>query len=438
MTASASMVSLIERKKAGHELSGAELEWICREHLGGSVPDYQVSAWLMAVCWRGLSDAETLALTRAMIATGESLEWPADRPVIDKHSTGGVGDKTSLVLVPLLAAAGLTFVKMSGRGLGHTGGTLDKLESIPGYRVDLPIERLRAQVSRIGCALVGQSPELVPADGALYALRDVTATVDSLPLIASSVMAKKLAAGARALVLDVKYGSGAFMAGRDHARELARAMVAIGEGAGRRVRALLSPMDEPLGRAIGNALEVREAIEALTVGGPADLHELTLELGAHLMLLAGATPRLEDARAGLRTLLASGAGADKLEQLIAAQGGDPRVVAEPGRLPTARNVVTLPSPAAGWVERLDARRIADAALLLGAGRRARGDAIDHRAGIRLLVKRGERVERGQPLAELHLGRAEAEAAARDAFLAGVAVSAALPPQPDAAPEVVGS
>jgi pyrimidine-nucleoside phosphorylase len=421
MASTPAMVPLIERTKRGEPLTDEEIRWICTAYVSGEIPDYQVAAWLMAVRWRGLSEAETGSLTMALVGTGRTLEWPTDRPVVDKHSTGGVGDKTSIALVPLLAAAGVTFVKMSGRGLGHTGGTLDKLESIPGFEVDLPLDRIRAQVARIGCALVGQSRELVPGDAVLYALRDVTATTDSVPLIASSVMSKKLAAGAPSIVLDVKHGTGALLPSRKEGRDLARAMVAIGRAAGRRVRAVLSGMDAPLGRAVGNALEVREAIELLRGEGPADLRELTVELGAHLMVLSRCTPDLDDARTGLNTLLAAGVGADKLEQLIAAQGGDPRVVQEPARLPTAPRVMEVPSPATGWVATLDARAVAEAALRMGAGRRQKGDSIDPRSGVRLLVGIGDSVETGQPLAELHVGE-RGEAEARQALLGGVEIT----------------
>lgn len=416
------IVPLIERKKRGGALSADELQQLTRDFTAGRIPDYQVAAWLMAVWFQGMSAAETLALTQALVATGRTLDWSdLGRPVVDKHSTGGVGDKTSLVVVPLLAAAGLVFVKMSGRGLGHTGGTLDKLEAIPGFRVGLSPEEMRRQVERIGCALVGQSPELVPGDGALYALRDVTGTVDSVPLIASSVMSKKLAGGAQVIVLDVKYGSGAFMPTVEQARTLARAMVAIGEGAGRRTRAVLSPMREPLGEMVGNALETREAIETLNGGGPADLWSLTLELSTHLMLLAGAAVTPEEARARLTELRASGAAAAKLAELIEAQGGDARVVAEPERLPAAPLVRPFVSEAAEarWVEAADARLIGEAAIELGAGRRTKGDTLDLAAGIRVLARAGERVAPGQPLAEIHAGDAEripaAEALLRQAF-----------------------
>ncbi|HET7459939.1 MAG TPA: thymidine phosphorylase [Longimicrobium sp.] len=407
------VVPLIERKRDGGELSADEIAWLLRGYVAGEVPDYQLSAWLMAVRLKGMTQAETLAMTRAMVASGRELEWSGiGRPTVDKHSTGGVGDKTSIVLVPLMAAAGAAFVKMSGRGLGHTGGTLDKLESIPGFRVDVPLDEMRGQVERVGAALVGQSPELVPADGKLYALRDVTATVDSVPLIASSIMSKKLAGGARSVVLDVKWGSGAFMTSLEDARILAAELVRIGEGAGRATRAVLSSMREPLGRAVGNALEVREAIETLHGRGPADLWALTLELGAHLLQMSGIEPDRDAARARLAELRDTGAGARKLAELVEAQHGDPRVVDDPSILPAAPVVATVGAlgDQARWVAQADARAIGDAALALGAGRRRKGDPIDAAVGIVVRARIGDRVERGQPLAEIH-ARTEAAAEA---------------------------
>jgi len=416
------MVSLIARKRGGGELTGQELSWLCREYVGERVPDYQVAAWLMAVCCRGMAERETLALTRAMVASGDELDWSGlGRPVVDKHSTGGVGDKTSLVLVPLMAAAGLGFVKMSGRGLGHTGGTLDKLESIPGFRVELEPEALRAQVERIGCALVGQSPRLVPADKLLYALRDVTATVDCLPLIAASIMSKKLAAGAPVVVLDVKYGSGAFMPDIGSARELARAMVRIGEGAGRRVRAVLSPMSAPLGEAVGNALEVREAVDSLRGAGPADLWALTEELGVHLLRMVGMADGEGAARERLRALRADGSALRAFRALVEAQGGDPGFVDEPGRLAAAGAVRTLVADRDGWVQAVDARTVGEVALDLGAGRRTKSDTLDLAVGVRVLCRAGDRVARGAPLAEIH-ARSEADArAVADSLRAGFRV-----------------
>jgi pyrimidine-nucleoside phosphorylase len=409
-----SAVALIERKKRGEPLAPEEIGELLEGYTAGRIPDYQMAAWLMAVCWRGMSVPETLALTRAMVASGATLDWQGlDRPTVDKHSTGGVGDKTSIALVPLMAAAGAAFVKMSGRGLGHTGGTLDKLEAIEGFRVGLELDEMRAQVRRIGCALVGQSPELVPADGALYALRDVTGTVDSVPLIAGSVMSKKLASGAQAIVLDVKYGSGAFMPDVEAARELAGALVAIGNGAGRRTRAVLSGMQQPLGRTVGNALEVREAIDILNGSGPADLRELTLELGIDLMELSGLEADETRARARLEALIASGEAARRLEQLIEAQGGDPRVVSDPDRLPQAPVVREVTAAEAGWAARADAREIALAALDLGAGRRHKGDPVDPAVGVVVTARVGDRLERGAPLARVHARTdSDAEAAVR--------------------------
>jgi len=421
----AGVVPLIERKKDGGELTAEEIGWLLRGYVAGEVPDYQMSAWLMAVRLRGMTEAETLAMTRAMVASGRELEWSGtDRPTVDKHSTGGVGDKTSIVLVPLMAAAGAAFVKMSGRGLGHTGGTLDKLESIPGFRVDIPLDDMRAQVERVGAALVGQSPELVPADGKLYALRDVTATVDSVPLIASSIMSKKLAGGARSVVLDVKWGSGAFMTRVEDARTLAATLVKIGEGAGRATRAVLSSMREPLGRAVGNALEVREAIETLHGAGPDDLWALTLELGAHQLLMAGLASSAAEARARLTALRDSGAGARKLAELVEAQHGDARVVDDLSLLASAPVVVTMEAEDEGarWVAEADARAIGDAALVLGAGRRQKGDPIDPAVGIVLRARIGDRVERGQPLADVHARTREGADAAIRALRAAFVMS----------------
>lgn len=412
------VVALIERKKRGEPLAAEELRTLTHGFAAGQVPDYQMAAWLMAVCWRGMTPAETLALTEALVDSGTRLDWAGlDRPTVDKHSTGGVGDKTSLVLVPLLAAAGAAFVKMSGRGLGHTGGTLDKLEAIPGFRVNLTPSEMRRQVERIGCALVGQSPELVPADGALYALRDVTGTVNAVPLIASSIMSKKLAAGARCIALDVKWGSGAFMQTVEEARELAQALVRIGADAGRRTRAVLSTMQQPLGRAVGNALEVREAIQTLHGGGPVDLWELTLALGMEQMRLAGLADSDAAARERLTALRDSGAAAGKLAELIAAQGGDARVVAEPDRLPAAQHVALLTAGATEpcWVAALNARAAGDAALALGAGRRAKGDAVDPAVGLVLHARIGDRVQPGEPLAEIHAADAAAAEQARHAL-----------------------
>jgi pyrimidine-nucleoside phosphorylase len=432
------VVALIERKKRGESLTADELRRLAQGFVAGEVPDYQMAAWLMAVRWRGMSEVETLEFTRALVATGREMDWThLPHPAVDKHSTGGVGDKTSLVLVPLMAAAGLPFVKMSGRGLGHTGGTLDKLEAIAGFHVNLSPEALRAQVEAIGCALVGQSPDLVPADGLIYALRDVTGTVDSLPLMAASIMSKKLAGGARVIVLDVKYGSGALLPEVEEARRLAHAMVAIGEGAGRRVRAVLSPMHQPLGRAVGNALEIREVLETLHGEGPDDLWDLTLELGAQLLEMSGEARDAEEARRRLTELRDAGAGREKLRELIRAQGGDPAVVDDPDRLPRAPRTVAFAAERDGWVAAADARTIGLAALELGAGRRTKTDALDLSVGVLLQRRIGDRVRAGEPLAELHVAddtsASRALAMLRDAYrLADEPV-----PEPERGYEVIG-
>lgn len=392
---------IILKKRNGLALTGAEIDYLIKGYVAGLVPDYQMAAFAMAVYFQGMSREETLALTMAMVQSGETVSL-ADIPGIkvDKHSTGGVGDTTTLVLVPLVAAAGVPVAKMSGRGLGHTGGTLDKLESIPGFRTDLSREELADQVRRIGAAVAGQTANLVPADKALYALRDVTATVDSLPLIASSIMSKKLAAGADAIVLDVKCGDGAFMKNLDDALALARAMVEIGRGAGRETVAILSAMEQPLGRAVGNALEVEEAIKTLRGEGPADLEELCLVLGGQMLCLAGKVPDPARGSELLKGLL-GGAALNKFKELIAAQHGDARVADDPSLLPQAPVRLELPSPAAGFVQRIRAESIGRSAMLLGAGRETKEDAIDPAAGIVLLKKAGDAVKAGEPLAVLH-------------------------------------
>ncbi|HEX6037861.1 thymidine phosphorylase [Longimicrobium sp.] len=431
------VVELIERKKRGQALAPDELRALLGGFLSREVPDYQMAAWLMAVVWRGMTDEETLALTEAMVASGATMDWPElDRPTVDKHSTGGVGDKTSIVLVPLMAAAGAAFVKMSGRGLGHTGGTLDKLEAIPGFQCELPLEQMRAQVARIGCALVGQSPELVPGDKQVYALRDVTGTVDSVPLIASSIMSKKLAAGARSIVLDVKIGSGAFMQTREDARILANALVRIGNQAGRQTRAVLSAMHQPLGRAVGNALEVREAIDTLRGDGPADLWALTLELGAQLLEMTGLAPSRAEGEQMLIRLRDSGAGAAKLAELIAAQGGDARVVEAPETLAAAPVVRPFAADADGWVAAADARTIGDAALGLGAGRMTKADAVDPAVGVEVLARIGDRVTAGQPLATVHARTDEAADAAFARLRAAFRLSPESVPAADEPFEIV--
>jgi len=397
---------LIQKKRDGGALTEAEIRWLIEGFVREEIPDAQIAAFLMAVYFRGMSAAETAALTIAMVDSGERLDLRSVRgPTVDKHSTGGVGDKTSLVLVPLVASCGARVAKLSGRGLGHTGGTLDKLESIPGFRIQLSGDELIAQVNRIGCAIVSQSASLVPADKRLYALRDVTATVDSVPLIASSVMSKKIAAGSEAIVLDVKFGSGAFMKTPDEARALATAMVEIGRSAGRRTVAVISAMDEPLGRAVGNALEVAEAIRTLQGDGPADLRDLCLVLGSQMLVLAGIVPDDPAGRALLEDRLGGGAALAKFREMVEAQGGDPVIVDHLDRLPQAPIQQPVLSEAQGTVLAVDAEALGGAAMVLGAGRARAEDRIDPAAGLVIERKIGDRVGRGEALAVIHTSEA---------------------------------
>ncbi len=404
------MSELIARKRDGGRLSTDELGWIVQGATDHTIPDYQLAAWLMAVRWRGMHATETKDLTLAMAHSGEMLDLSAiPGRKVDKHSTGGVGDKTTLVVAPLVAAAGIPVAKLSGRALGHSGGTLDKLESIPGLQVELSTEAFIAQVRRIGLAVAGQSPRLVPADKILYALRDSTATVDSVPLIASSVMSKKLAAGADAIVLDVKAGRGAFMPTLEQARELAEALVAIGRGAGRETVALVTGMHQPLGRAVGNSLEVVEAIETLHNQGPEDLVELCLALGSEMLVLGGRASDRQQAQGILRALLRDGRAWRKFAEMVEAQGGDERVVEDPERMPAAPVRVEVKAKEDGYVRSVDALAIGLAAKALGAGRDTRDAAIDPRVGIVLTRKRGDPVGAGEPIAIINAG---SDAAAR--------------------------
>ncbi|HEY4346027.1 MAG TPA: thymidine phosphorylase [Gaiellaceae bacterium] len=390
---------LIQRKRDGHELSHDEISDLVLGYAKGDVPDYQMAAWCMAVFFRGLSSRETFALTEAMIASGETLDLGAalSRKVVDKHSTGGVGDKTTLSVGPIVAACGVPFGKMSGRGLGHTGGTLDKLESIPGFRVSLSTDEFIAQVRDVGLAIVGQTTKLVPADLALYGLRDVTATVDQLSLIAASIMSKKLAAGAQAIVLDVKVGSGAFMKTIDDARALADTMLALGKEAGREVVCLLTDMDQPLGAAVGNALEVREALATVRGEGPPDFTELVLDACARLLALSDLGIDVGEGRARAEAAVADGSAEAAWNRWIEAQGG----TTDESALESAPIVRQVTAPRAGTIEHLDAIEVGVAALHLGAGRRLKGDTIDHAVGVLCLRKRGAVVEQGDALAEVH-------------------------------------
>jgi pyrimidine-nucleoside phosphorylase len=407
-------VDLIIKKRDGGTLDKAEIDWLMRAYTSGEVADYQMAAWAMAVVLRGMDDRETTDLTLAMADSGEQLDLRELAPnAVDKHSTGGVGDKTSLVLGPLLAAVGLQVAKMSGRGLGFTGGTLDKLEAIPGMRVDLNGDEFRQAMQKVGMVIAGQTADLAPADKKLYALRDVTGTVDSIPLIAASIMSKKLAAGAHSIVLDVKVGSGAFMKTLEQARTLAQTMVRIGQLAGRNVAAVLSTMEQPLGMAVGNVLEVREAIDTLHGVGPDDLHELCLELGAQLLILAGKDRSPGAARRRLEGALSSGMAWQKFRQFIIQQGGDVAVVDEPTLLPVAPVVMSLTAPAPGFIQRIDALAVGLVAAELGAGRGRKEDPIDPAVGVVLAAKVGDSVSAGEPLLHIHArDEAAAQAAAQ--------------------------
>ena len=419
---------IIYKKRMGQELTREEIEFLISGFVSGEVPDYQMSALAMAICLQGMTARETADLTMAMARSGDMIDLSEIRGrKVDKHSTGGVGDKVSLVLVPLVAACGAPVAKMSGRGLGHTGGTLDKLESVPGMRIERTSAEFIEQVNRVGCAVVGQSGNLVPADKRLYALRDVTATVDSIPLIASSIMSKKIAGGADAIVLDVKTGSGAFMQTLDDSFHLAQAMVDIGRETGREVAAFVSEMDQPLGFAVGNALEVAEAIETLRGFGPKDLEDVCLSLGSQMLRLAGVAPDAESARKMLTRALRSGAGLNKLVELVEAQGGDPSYIRQPVKLPRAPRVVPLAAPRSGYVQRIEALEVGVAALLLGAGRETKESVIDLAVGLVLKKKVGDPVAEGEALAELHVGDASRLAEVQRRLLAAYEIGLEQPP-----------
>ena len=408
------MTELIDKKRDGGALSAAEIEFFIRGYTAGDIPDYQVSALLMAMYFRGLDRAETAALTDAMMRSGETVDLsPISGVKADKHSTGGVGDKTSLVLCPMLAACGVKIAKMSGRGLGHTGGTIDKLESFPGFSCSLSREQFLANVERIGIAIAAQTADIDPADKKLYALRDVTGTVAVHGLIASSIMSKKLAAGADVIVLDVKCGSGGFMKTEADARALAEEMVAAGRAAGRRCAAVITDMDEPLGFAVGNALEVREAIAALRGECCGHLTELCLALGTQVLLLGGLAADESAARVRLAEALRSGAALEKLRELVAAQGGDARAVDDPALLPTAPVQMSVPSEVSGYVNHIDADQVGRVCLHLGGGRAEKDSVIDLSVGVQLHKKVGDRIERGEELAVIHAASEEKAAEAAE-------------------------
>ncbi|MCG6928664.1 MAG: thymidine phosphorylase [Acidobacteria bacterium] len=396
-------VDLIQRKRDGGELTREEIDFFVQGYARGRIPDYQASALAMAVYFRGMTPVELSALTESMMRSGQVLDLSdLPGPRADKHSTGGVGDKTSLILAPLAAACGVFVPMISGRGLGHTGGTLDKLESIPGFRTRLGLDEFRSVLARCGLALIGPTPEIAPADHRLYALRDVTATVESLPLIAASIMSKKMAEGIDALVLDVKSGDGAFLGTLEQSRELARAMIAIGREMGRKVEALVTAMEQPLGRTVGNALEVAESIETLKGRGPRDLESLSIELAARMVHLSAGIG-LDVARGRVRGALVSGAGLQKLREVIELQGGDPRVCDDPTLLPRASGTVVVRADRDGRVRRLGARAIGHAAMLLGAGRETVDGTIDPTVGFVFHKKVGDPVSMNEPIVTVHAG-----------------------------------
>ena len=416
-------VDLIEKTKNGLPLTQEEIAFLIQGFTRGTIPDYQMSAWAMAVRFKGMTPEEIALLTQEMARSGDQVDLSAlGETTVDKHSTGGVGDKTTLILAPIVACLGGTVAKMSGRGLGHTGGTVDKLESIPGYRVELSPAEFIAQVQKCGLAVVGQSGNLAPADKKLYALRDVTATVDSVPLIASSIMSKKLAAGTRSIVLDVKCGSGAFMKTPEAARELAEQMVAIGRSCGRNMAALITNMDLPLGLAVGNTLEVQEAMEVLQGKGPADLREVCLSLAAEMLSLVLDRPR-EVCRGEAEKAIDDGSAFAKMQEWITAQGGDLTAFA---RLGEAKTVYQLTAPRAGYITHMDTEKIGLAAMLLGAGRASKEDTIDPLAGLKILKKTGDRVEAGETLALLYANDEEKIPAAENCYLQALTFGAEAP------------
>ncbi len=412
---------LIERKRDGGALSAAEWRELLSAYSAGSVPDYQISALLMACFLRGLTREETAGLLDGMMASGSRLDFGAlGRPVLDKHSTGGVGDKVSLILAPLVAACGVAVPMMSGRGLGHTGGTLDKLESIPGFRTDLSLEQTRAQVERIGCAMIGQTPEIAPVDKKLYALRDVTATVECVPLIAASIMSKKLAEGLNGLVLDVKQGSGAFITDAERSMTLAKTMIELGEDRGCPTAALLTAMDRPLGRACGNALEAEEAIMGLRGEGPEDLHEVTIAEGVEMLVLAGEQDRAK-ARKRLEEALRNGKAAEMFQKIIEAQGGNPRCVDDPALLPQAEAVEVYYARTAGTILRVEPRAIGRAVVEMGGGRRKVDDVVDPTVGFVITARPGQKVHTSEPLASIFAKDAEGIELGRRALDAAIEI-----------------
>ena len=431
-------VDLIQRKRDGEELSPEEIEYLVDGYTKGEIPDYQMSAFLMAVYFSGMSDREVSRLTECMLRSGETVDLSAIPGVkVDKHSTGGVGDKTSLIVAPLAAAAGVVVPMMSGHGLGHTGGTLDKLESIPGFRTDLSPEEIQKQLTEIGLCFMGQTERLAPADGKFYALRDVTATVESIPLISASIMSKKLAEGLDALVLDVKVGNGAFMKKQVDARRLAQMMVGIGRRMDKRVQALITDMNQPLGYAVGNALEVMEASQTLQNAGPTDLTKLSIELAARMIHLGKKAGSLDEARRTAEQKLVDGSGYKKFKQTVAAQGGNPQALDKFELLPNATGMREVTSPRGGYVSLIDAEDIGVASNMIGAGRERKEDTIDPAVGIILEVKVGEKVDAGSVLCRLYYTREDRVEEAAEMVEDAFRISAQKPDERELILEVVG-
>ena len=431
-------VDLIQRKRGGDELSPAEMEFLINGYTNGDIPDYQMSAFLMAVFFKGMTDREVSRLTECMLHSGDTVDLSNIPGVkVDKHSTGGVGDKTSFIVAPLAAAAGVVVPMMSGRALGHTGGTLDKLESIPGFRTDLTAEEFEKQLAELGLCFIGQTERLVPADRKLYALRDVTATVESIPLISSSIMSKKLAEGIDALVLDVKVGSGAFMKTQVEARRLAAMMVGIGRRMDKKVQALLTDMNQPLGYAIGNALEIMEASQTLQNAGPADLTKLSLELAARMIFLGKQAATLEEARMLAEKHLVDGSAYRKFKQVVAAQGGNPQALDKFELLPNATGMREITSPRAGYVSSIDAQDIGASSNMIGAGRDKKEDSIDPTVGIILEVKMGEKVDAGSVLCRLYYTKEDRVEEAAEMVEDAFHISSQKPDERELILEVVG-
>jgi pyrimidine-nucleoside phosphorylase/thymidine phosphorylase len=430
-------VDLIHRKRDGEEMSPEEIAALVDGYTRNEIPDYQMSAWLMAVFFSGMTDREVSALTECMIRSGETLDLSSIAGIkVDKHSTGGVGDKTSLISAPLAASAGVVVPMISGRSLGHTGGTLDKLESIPGFRTDLTIDEFRAVLTAHKLAFIGQTPEIAPADGKLYSLRDATASVESIPLIASSIMSKKLAVGLDAVVLDVKVGSGAFMKKQVDARRLAQMMVGIGRRMDKRVQALITDMNQPLGYAVGNALEVMEVSQTLQNAGPTDLTRISLELAARMIFLAKITATLDEAREMAQQKLLDGSGYKKFKEVIEAQGGNPQVLDRFDLLPNATGVREISSPRSGYVSAIDAEDIGRASAMIGAGRNTKDDVIDPAVGVILEVKVGQKVEGGGVLCRLYYTSEENVEEASEQIEDAFRISATPPEERELILEVV--